>query len=147
MQATPVPAYRVAAGHLVLTPWQAGRLLALKAERQGKDHVNHFLVPLDPWPDRRSMRLLYLDPETALLPVAGMALAFSPRADGDGPEVGDAIDTGSATWLKVLDDPQSQRLFCYVEVGSGLVRPRMERHAHRTLVWRMDRLYTGEPLK
>ena len=133
----PIPAWQVAAGHFVVADIDGARTLCLKAERQGKDHVNHFLVPLEPLPPPDRLELLYLDPEQPLHPTAGYGFAFDP-ADGDEAAIGDALalDDGQV-WLKLRDAASSQRLFCYVELTSGRVRPRLERHRHQLLHWRV----------
>lgn len=135
-----ITAYRVSAGRFVIAEGDSNRVICLKAEREGKDHINHFLVPLDPVSDRRALRLIYLDPEQLLLPLDGLSFAFTPGTDGEAAQIGDALTVGEDTWLKVLDDPASQRLYSYVDLASGQVRPRMERQTHRLAHWRIERL-------
>ena len=131
----PRPAAAIAAGSFVLAELDGCRVLCLKAERRGKDHVNHFLVPLDPVPDRRALTLAYADPEAAVEPVDGISLVLT-EAPGDGaPEVGDAFAVSGGTFLKLVDRPLSQRLHAYVDLATGEVRPRMDRRAGRRLVW------------
>lgn len=133
-------AYDVAAGSFVAADLDGRRVLCLKAERMGKEHINHFLVPLDPVDDRKSLALLYVDPDKELAPVEGVSFAFADGAEHAAPEIGDVFLNPAGALLKVLDDPHSQRLYAYVDIATGQVRIRMERHIHRLLVWRMQRI-------
>lgn len=136
----PFPAWQVAAGQFVFAEIDGTRTLCLKAERQGKDHVNHFLVPLDPLPPAAALSLRYLDPDQPLWPSAGYGFTFTPGQSGQA-AVGDALalDDGQV-WLKLHDAVSSQRLFCYVELASGQVRPRLERHRHQRQAWSIARI-------
>ena len=129
------PAATIAAGSFVVAELEGRRVLCLKAERRGKDHVNHFLVPLAPVPDRRTLALAYTDPDAAIEPADGVSLALADAAEEGPPEIGDAFAAAGATYLKLADGPQSQRLHAYVDLSTGQVRPRMDRHAVRRLVW------------
>lgn len=131
------PAHEITAGQWVVAELDGIRTLCLKAERVGKDHVNHFLVPLDPVADRRQLRLHYLDPEHSLFPTDGYHLSFTPQ-DGTAIEPGCALNVNGTLWLKLFDLPSAQRLYCYVDMASGQVRPRMERHHSRPLYWHVQ---------
>lgn len=131
------PAYEINAGQWVIAELDGIRTLCLKAERVGKDHVNHFLVPLEPRGDRRQLRLHYLDPEQPLHPTDGYHLSFTPQ-DGTDIEPGCALSVDGTIWLKLLDLPSSQRLYCYVDMASGQIRPRMERGKCRPLQWHLQ---------
>lgn len=134
------PAFRVAAGQFVIAEVAGNQTICLKAERAGKDHVNHYLIPLDPLTDRRQLRLHYLDPEHEIGPVEGVSFAFDSLTEQTAAEIGDVLSRDGALWLKLLDDPAAQRLYCYVELGSGQIRPRMERHQYTALNWRLERI-------
>lgn len=134
------PAYDVAAGSFVAVERDGRRLLCLKAERTGKEHINHFLVPLEPVDDRLTLALLYIDPEEKLATVEGISFAFEDGPEGVAPEVGDVFTNPSGALLKVIDDPRAQRMHAYVDVTTGQVRARMERQIHRLLRWRMQRI-------
>lgn len=131
------PAHEITAGQWVVAELDGIRTLCLKAERVGKDHVNHFLVPLDPVADRRQLRLHYLDPEHGLFPTDGYHLSFTAQ-DGADVETGDALNVDGFVWLKLLDLPSAQRLYCYVNMTDGQVRPRMERRQSRPLRWHVQ---------
>lgn len=133
-------AYDVAAGSFVAVDFDGRRVLCLKAERVGKEHINHFLVPLEPVDDRKALALVYIDPDHKLAPVEGVSFVFDDGAEDTAPEIGDVFLNPFGALLKVLDDPHSQRLHAYVDITTGQVRTRMERHIHRLLVWRMQRI-------
>ncbi len=130
----------VAAGTFVAATLDGRRTLCLKVDRIGKDHVNHFLVPLDPVDDRRKLALVYTDPDTRVTVVEGVSFAFADAAADLAPEVGDAFSSPFGVYLKVIDRPLSQRMHAYVDVATGLLRPRMERHVDRLLEWSIQRL-------
>ena len=134
------PAYEITAGSFVAATLGGRRTLCLKAERVGKEHTNHFLVPLDPVDDRRRLALVYIDPNEELMPVDGIAFAFEDGAEETAPEIGDAFLNPAGPLLKVIDDPRSQRMHCYVDLSTGMVRARMERNIHRLLGWSVSRL-------
>lgn len=132
------PAYDVAAGRFVAVERDGRRVICLKAERIGKEHINHFLVPLEPV-ERRALALIYIDPEEPLIPIEGVSFAFADGATEVAPEVGDVFLNPFGAMLKVLDDPQSQRLHAYVDVTTGQVRARMDRKVQRLLEWSIHR--------
>lgn len=138
----------VAPGTFVAAMLDGRRTLCLKVDRVGKDHVNHFLVPLDPVEDRRALALVYTDPDTAVTVVEGVSFSFADAAESRNakiaedspPEVGDAFSSPLGVYLKVIDRPQSQRMHAYVDIATGLLRPRMDRHVGRLLAWSIQRL-------
>jgi hypothetical protein len=134
------PAYRIAPGTLVRRPDEDSATLFLKTERIGKEHTNHFLVPLEPPPAQGTMGLTYIDPETLLVAVEGMALAFEDGPERTEPDFGDAFANRAGIMLKVRDDAKSQRLQAYVDLATGLIRPRMEHGITRLMRWRVERL-------
>ncbi|MBF0374944.1 MAG: hypothetical protein HQL39_16185 [Alphaproteobacteria bacterium] len=137
----PCPACEIPAGHLVDAAVGGAVALCLKAERAGKGHVNHYLVPLEPLDGGlRAMRLVYVDPDSPVERRSG-ALIVGPLAEGAAApaQVGDVLVTEAGeVFLKVLDDEQSQRLWAYVDLASGQVRRRRERHAAGLRAWRLE---------
>lgn len=133
-----LPAWQVDAGRFVFAELDGARTLCLKAERQGKDHVNHFLVALDPLLRRDAMGLHYLDPEQPLSLADGFSLAFDATV-GEA-QVGDVLATEAGLWLKLRDAASSQRLYCFVNLADGRVKPRLDRHRHQKLSWRLQRI-------
>lgn len=134
------PAHEISAGSFVSAMLDGRRILCLKAEREGKEHVNHFIVPLDPVDDRRALALVYVDPNDELTPMDGFCLSFENGPAETAPQVGDVFLNPAGAVMKLNDDPRSQRMHCYVDLATGQVRARMERHIERLLLWSISRL-------
>lgn len=133
-----VDAYRMPAGRLVVADCDGVATICLKAERRGRDFLNHYLVPLDPLPaGRRGLRLRYIDPETPLRPCENR-LACAPAAEGEA-EVGDVVVNPLGRFLKVFDTERTERHFAYVEVDTGEIRMRQERNVTGVAAWRLER--------
>jgi hypothetical protein len=130
------PAHEIAAGSFVYATIAGRRTLCLKAEREGKEYVNHFVVPLDP----PQARLVYVDPNDQMTPVDGISLSFQDGPENVAPGLGDVFLNAAGTMMKLQDDPRSQRMHCYVDLATGHVRPRMERHIRRLLSWSVVRM-------
>jgi hypothetical protein len=121
------PAHRIKPGSLIL----GAEGPALKAERDGKDYINHYLVPLAPAP---GLALIYIDPERELEWREGPpALDFGPALPADHPaEAGDLVVTARGSFLKVHDiKKDGQRHLAYIDLATGLILPRQERGAAR----------------
>lgn len=134
-----VSAHRVAAGRLVIAELDGVRVVCLKAERQGRDFLTHYLIPLDPLPaDPGRLRLHYVDPETPLLPAA---VRLTVGAEVRRPaEVGEVVINALGRFLKVYDAAKTERHFAYVEVASGEVRLRQEKGGvPATAAWHLER--------
>ncbi len=131
------PAWEVPGGRLVAAEIAGRAVLCLKAQRQARDYVNHYLVALDPLPDggRAAMALHYVDPDT---PVEERANALDlDAAAGAEAAVGDVLATASGRFLKVFDTARAERHFAYVDLASGEIRPRRERRGGSAMVWRV----------
>ncbi len=129
----------IAPGEFVTALVSGRPTLCLKVERIGKEHVSHYLIPLDPLEDRSSLALICVDPAGETVPEGGIALVFDEIDEIGGPEPGDVFVCRFGTFLKVIDDPRAQRVHAYVDVETGLLRPRMERDVERRLTWRVRR--------
>jgi len=58
---------------------------------------------------------------------------------GAGPEVGHIVTNAVGTFLKVIEDPKSQKMFAFVEISSGVVKSRQERGVTSVhLDWRVS---------
>jgi len=133
-----VNAVQMAAGRLVVADIDGVPTVCLKAERQGRDFLNHYLVPLDPLPAGRGLlRLRYVDPETPVIPCAGRLVCDEPTAMAA--EIGDVVVNGRGRFLKVFDTARTERHFAYVEMASGEVRMRQERNVTGAAMWRLER--------
>ncbi len=124
-------AYEVPCGHAVLFGSGADSVFGMKVEREGRDFVHHYVVPLDPVP-AGPLTLVYVDPEDALVDCGGqVAFTFGPRhqADRPAPEAGDVFETPAGVFLMVNDLPSSRKLHGFVDLTSGDLRRRQDRKA------------------
>ena len=118
-------------GHVVLYRPEGGEPVAcLKAEREGKEYIHHYLVQLDPVPED-GYCLIYVDPEQVLTVCAEkaeftlndpVALDAINRSD-----LGYIIETAAGVFLKVSEDPKMQKFCGYVDIRTGEVKRRQER--------------------
>lgn len=131
-------AWQVPGGHLVRVVLDGTETLCLKAQRQSKDYVNHYLLPLAPLPaGLRGMALVYVDPDTPLRAHDGGSVATNGEALANA-DVGDVVVTASGRFLKVFDTARADRHFCYVDLASGEVRQRQERAMTAAVAWRIN---------
>ncbi len=119
-----LPAHEMPGGRLV----RHQDRLWLKAWRDSKDYVNHYLVAATASP---GLTLVYIDPETELGPVgeAPLLKQTQPRSKGEDVQPGDALVLESGKrFIKVLDiKKDGQRHLAYVDIETGEIRPRQER--------------------
>ena len=122
-------AYEVPCGHAVLIGDGADSVFCIKVEREGRDFVHHYVVPLDPMP-AGPLTLVYVDPEDSLVDCGGhVAFTFGRRheADRPAPAAGDVIETPAGVFLMVNDLPSSRKLYGFVDLSSGDLRRRQDR--------------------
>ncbi|MBF0268125.1 MAG: hypothetical protein HQL44_06005 [Alphaproteobacteria bacterium] len=119
-----LPAHDMPGGRLV----RHQDRLWLKAWRDSKDYVNHYLVAAMASP---GLTLAYIDPETELEPMgeAPQFVQTQPRSKGEQMQPGDALVLESGKrFIKVLDiKKDGQRHLAYVDIETGEIRPRQER--------------------
>lgn len=129
--------WQIPGGRLVHVEISGERLLCLKAQRQSKDYVNHYVIPLEPLPHGRGgMALVYRDPDSPAAE-AGFALALADTETATA-EVGQVVINAAGRFLKVFDTARTERTFCYVDLASGEVRPRQERNVTAVAGWRVE---------
>lgn len=118
------PAHETPGGYLV----RYQDRLWIKAQRDSKDYVNHYLVAAKAAPE---LALVYIDPEIELEILAERVGLGQPveRTPGEEAQFGDVIVNGEGrSFIKALDVKKSgQRHLAYVDMASGEVRPRQER--------------------
>lgn len=118
-------AHEIPRGHVVSWPGEA--TLFIKAERQGTDYIHHYLVQIDPV-KAEGLALIYIDPEEVLVD-AGCAPVFD-YSNGESrpdPEIGHIFENPKGAFLKVIEDPKSQKMFAFIDITNGEVRRRQER--------------------
>ena len=120
------PAHEIGCGAVVIRSTDDGHTVCLKLDRIGKEYIHHYVIELDPRPEGE-MELVYVDPEDHLFDCfATLDLDLGEAQDG-APEVGHAFENKDGHFIKVLEDPKSQKMFGFVEPATGLVRLRQER--------------------
>lgn len=123
----PRPAYEIGCGAVVIRTRGGGPAVCLKLDRIGKEYVHHYVIALEP-ATLGGMELIYVDPEEELFDCfATLEWDYGPSSEG-APDVGHAFENRDGHFLKVIEDPKSQKMFGFVEPATGLVRLRQERH-------------------
>ena len=126
-------------GHLVIQVGDAATVF-LKAEKEGKEFVHHYLLPLQPCPSPADCGLIHLDPDDLLIDLGPGWIIVPDDAGAAGTAaVGDLFETAAGLFLKINDTEKSQRQHTYLEVASGMVRRRQERGVIAVFGrWRVD---------
>jgi hypothetical protein len=120
--------YEVPRGHAVHRPDNEEQPITfIKAERQGTDYIHHYLIQISPACDQE-LALVYIDPEELLVDT-GTAPTFdlSQGEMRENPAIGDIFQNIHGTYLKVVEDPKSQKMFAFVDITSGEIKRRQER--------------------
>ncbi|MCB2102351.1 MAG: hypothetical protein KDE22_15850 [Rhodobacterales bacterium] len=141
MQLERKPAFDIPPGHAVLVERGDACLVCLKAEREGKEYVHHYVVPLDPRPGT-AHDMIYVDPDDVLVDCgARPAIVLEAAAEGLDAGPGDIFRTARGTFIKVIEDPKTQKMFGYVDVATGRIERRRERGLEAVYrAWRVDGL-------
>jgi hypothetical protein len=125
----PKRAYEIEPGKMVSFILDEEAVICLKALRQGRDFIHHYLVPLSGQSRSASMALIYVDPEAMLDELENsLRLALGEGEAGTTVSVGEIFANPSGKFLKVQDTDKTQRLYAYVEIETGDVRIRQERN-------------------
>ncbi len=129
---TPRKANEVPRGNGVILARNGEATICLKAEREGKEHIQHYLVTLDPLKGERP-ELVYIDPEDDVID-CGETFSFSMTEGGEGgltasekADIGDIFKNGNGLFLKLEEDPKSQKMFAFIDIATGEVKRRQER--------------------
>ncbi len=136
----PVRADQIPCGHGVMRPGD-DKTLYIKTERQGTEYVHHYLVQIDPVPGE-NLALIYMDPEDLLIDCkARPAFGLEQSGEASAPAVGDIFKNPGGIFLKVIEDPKSQKMFAFIDIETGDVRRRQERRISDVHVtWRIEGL-------
>ena len=138
-------AFETPRGSAVVIAVDGNAVVCMKAERQGKEYVHHYVVPVDPSPGAQT-KLIYVDPEDELHHWPGRLDFGLAEAAGDGAraEVGHVLRNAAGTFLKVIEDPKSLKMFAFVDILTGAVKSRQERDVAGVYVeWRVTGLGDG----
>ena len=99
----------------------------IKTERIGKEYIHHYAVQIFPRAEN-DLGMVYLDPEDVVFDT-GFAASFElgGATSGEPPAPGHAFENAAGHFIKVIDDPKSQKMFGFIEISTGIVRRRQER--------------------
>ncbi len=121
-------AHEIGSGAVVIRTEGGKHTVCVKLDRICKEYIHHYLIPLDPRPSI-NLELIYVDPEDLLFDC--FATVEYDYGDADAtqtvPEPGHAFENKNGFFIKVLDDPKTQKMFGFVDPTTGLVRIRQER--------------------
>lgn len=131
---------QIPCGHVVARP-DGDSVLYLKTERQGTEYIHHYLVQIDPVPGSE-LALIYIDPDDMMIDCnARPAFGLDPAHDSDSPGVGHIFSNPKGVFLKVIEDPKSQKMFAFIDTVTGDVRRRQERNVSGVHAqWRVESL-------
>ena len=121
-------AHEIGCGAIVIRTTADGQTVCLKLDRIGKEYVHHYLIPLSPRPNV-GLELIYIDPEDMLFDCfAILDITYGDKQPGQTiPDAGHAFENEKGFFIKVLDDPKTQKMFGFVDPTTGLVCIRQER--------------------
>ena len=120
-------AFEIPCGNAVERPGADSGAVFIKAERQGTEYIHHYLIQISPVPTEE-LALIYVDPEEELIDRGGQpTFELSNAEDRPDPDIGHIFENHQGTYLKVIEDPKSQKMFAFVDIASGDVKRRQER--------------------
>ena len=121
-------AYEIPCGHAVHRPGDIdpGNLY-MKVEREGAEYVHHYLIQISPVKSV-GLAMIYIDPEVTLIDRGGIpAFELLSPEDHKKPQVGHIFESDKGTFLKVMEDPKSLKMYAFINISSGEVKRRQER--------------------
>ena len=120
-------AMNVKPGNVVILETAHGPAAFIKAERIGKEYIHHYAVQIFPRV-LDSLGMVYLDPEDKVFDTALAAGFELGSAINDAPpSSGHVFENAKGHFIKVDDDPKSQKMFGFIELTTGIVGRRQER--------------------
>ncbi len=137
---TPQMAHQVPRGHSVRRPGaEQADTVFIKAERQGTEYIHHYLIQIAPR-QADGLALIYVDPEEMLIDCGGAPhFDFSDGETRDDPDIGHIFENPKGTYLKVIEDPKSQKMFAFIDIASGEIKRRQERRVKTVYAsWRVS---------
>ena len=121
-------ACKIPCGHAVNLPGNMGPgNIYMKVERKGADYIHHYLVQISPLKSI-SLAMIYIDPETTLIDRGVIpTFEFLSSKVCQKPQIGHIFKSDNGTFLKVTEDPKSQKMYAFINIASGEVKRRQER--------------------
>lgn len=135
-------AFEVPCGHAVERP-DSGTVF-IKAERQGTEYIHHYLIQISPVPTEE-LALIYIDPEEELIDRGGQpTFDLAEGENRTDPDIGHIFENHQGTFLKVIEDPKSQKMFAFIDITNGDVKRRQERKVTTVYTsWQMGEIVVG----
>jgi len=119
-------AHEIGCGAVVIRSTIDSHTVCLKLDRIGKEYIHHYVIDLNAQP-QNAMQLIYVDPEELLFDCLATLDFKLGTAEDIAPDVGHAFENKDGYFLKILDDPKAQKMLCFADLGTGLVRIRQDR--------------------
>lgn len=135
-------AHQVPRGHAVHHPGaDQPDTVFIKAERLGTDYIHHYLIQITPM-RAQGLAMIYIDPEEVLIDLGGAPrFDFSDGETRSDPGIGHIFENPKGIYLKVIEDPKSQKMFAFIDITSGEVKRRQERHVKTVYAaWRIEKI-------
>jgi hypothetical protein len=135
-------AHETPCGHAVSRPSDTEpENLYMKVEREGAEYVHHYLIQISP---RKSngLAMIYIDPEETLIDKGSIPTfkLLSSEAHQK-PQVGQVFESDNGTFLKVMEDPKSLKMYAFINISSGEVKRRQERNINRVYgTWKITKI-------
>ena len=126
------PAHKIPCGHAVYRPDDMDpKNIFMKAERKGAEYIHHYLIQIS-LVRSISLALIYIDPEEKLIDWGGIP-AFDLLCSKalKKPEIGHIFESENGTFLKVIEDPKSQKMYAFIDINSGEIKRRQERNVSK----------------
>ena len=140
---TMIRAETMAGGRLIVCRVDDHDVVGLKAIRHGKDHVNHYFVPLEPLSDT-PLTVLYIDYTTEVRDCHEVfSLELTPLAADASVTVGAVLSNETGTYIKVQEPTKGIMSFVYVDLSDGEMRRRQERQINALYRWSLARIETN----
>jgi hypothetical protein len=122
------PAHKIPCGRAVYRPNDMdNKNIFMKAERMGAEYIHYYLIQIS-LVGSNDLALIYIDPEENLIDL-GYNPAFSLLGTKayKKPKIGHIFKSVNGTFLKVIEDPKSQKMFAFIDINSGEIKRRQER--------------------
>ncbi len=114
-------------GNVVILITSDGPAAFIKTERIGKEYIHHYAVQIFPRV-MTELGMVYLDPEDEVFDtMLSAGFELGDGIAGTPPSAGHAFENASGHFIKVNDDPKSQKMFGFINISTAIVMRRQER--------------------
>ena len=120
-------AINVKPGNVVILETADGPATFIKTERIGKEYIHHYAVQIFPRV-LKNLGMIYLDPEDKIFDtVLAASFELGSATNDIPPNSGHAFKNAQGCFIKVDEDPKSQKMFGFINISTGIVMRRQER--------------------